>query len=277
MRKKRLHMKVLKTVILLLAAFVFVLPLLWMLSSSLKTPLTVFSSPFQWIPEVLHWENYVKIWNNESFSFLRAYANSLFIVAVSTVGQILIASLAAYAFAKIDFRGKTPVFMIFMASMMIPAQVTLIPTFMLFKTLGLYNNLWAVILPNWFNVTAIFMLRQFYIGLPNELCEAAKVDGAGHFRIFFRILMPLTKPAMVSLSVLSFVTTWNDYLYPLIFLTNKKFYTVALGIRWYLLDEAQEYNLTMAAATVALVPIVILFVFCQKYFVEGIATSGVKG
>ena len=147
----------------------------------------------------------------------------------------------------------------------------------LFKKLNLYNNLWSVILPHWFNATAIFMLRQFYMGLPNDLMEAAKIDGASHPSIFARILMPLTKSALVSLTVLAFISCWNEYMSPLIFLVDKKLYTISQAIRWYMLDDLQRYDLTMAAATSAIIPVIILFVACQKYFVEGIATSGVKG
>lgn len=149
---------------------------------------------------------------------------------------------------------------------------------MLFYKIGLYNSLWALILPSWFSVTSIFLLRQFYMGLPNDLMDAAKVDGAGHLRIFAQILMPLTKPAMISTLILSFITLWNDYLSALVFLSNKKLYTVSQAVRYWLFDNNnQNYNLTMTTATIFIIPVIILFVFCQKYFVEGIATSGVKG
>ena len=185
--------------------------------------------------------------------------------------------MAAYAFAKIDFKGKKFVFTLFLASIMIPSQVTIIPRFMLFYKMGIYNTLWSIILPSWFGATSIFLLRQFYMGLPNDLIEAAKIDGAGHLRIFAQIMLPLTKPVMVSCIVLSFIALWNEYLSPLIFLSNKKVYTIAQAIRWYLMSDTQQYELTMAAASIAIVPLIILFVFCQKYFVEGIATSGMKG
>ena len=161
--------------------------------------------------------------------------------------------------------------------MMIPGEVTIIPRYMLFRTIGLYNNHWAIILPHWFSATAIFMLRQFYMGLPNDLMEAAKIDGASHPAIFIRILLPLTKSALVSLMVLTFISCWNEYLSPLIFLTKKNLYTISQVVRWYLQDDAVRYDLTMAAATSTVIPVIILTLCCQKYFVEGIATSGVKG
>lgn len=274
--KKKFTGKIIATIIIACIGILFLLPLVWMISGSLKTPLTIFDYPIKWIPDDPQWKNYVEVWTSELMPFTRLYANSTFIVVVTLVGQLLFASLAAYAFAKLDFAGKDIIFMIFLAAMMIPTQATIIPRFMIFKTVGLYDNLWAVILPHWFNATAIFMLRQTYRGLPDGLVEAAKIDGASHFRIWSQITMPLTKPAMVSLGVLGFISSWNEYLTPLIFLIDKKLYTIALGIRFYFSDEAQEFNITMAAATSAIVPILFIFLFCQKYFIEGIATAGMK-
>lgn len=274
--KKNKAEKILTTIIIACVGILFLLPLIWMISGSLKTPLTVFDFPIKWIPDNPQWSNYVEVWTSELMPFTRLYANSTFIVVVTLVGQLLFSSLAAYAFAKLDFKGKDFIFMLLLAAMMIPTQATIIPRFMIFKTVGLYDNLWAVILPHWFNATAIFMLRQTYMGLPDGLVEAAKIDGASHFRIWAQITMPLTKPSMVSLGVLGFISCWNEYLTPLIFLIDKKLYTIALGIRFYFADEAQEFNITMAAATSAIVPILFIFLFCQKYFIEGIATAGMK-
>lgn len=262
------------TIVLAASACFFVLPLLWMVFASLKNTNEVFS--YNWLPTIWKWENYRHVWGDSQISMLKSYYNSLIIVAFGSLGQLTVASLAAYAFAKINLRGKNIIFTLFLASLMIPTQVTIIPRFMLFFEMGLYNTLWSIILPAWFSGSAIFLLRQFYLTLPNDLMEAAKIDGASHFKIFSRIMMPLTKPAMVSVLVLSFILLWNEYLDPLVFLTDKKMYTVSLAIRFYLFDDAQRYELTMAAATSAIVPIAAVFVFCQKYFVEGIATSGLK-
>lgn len=277
MKKRELRNKILKTLIVGLLALVFISPLLWMISSSLKKTTEVFASNFSFFGERLRWDNYKVIWSDEAVNMLQAYFNTFKIVVISTIGQLAIASMAGYAFAKIEFKGKNFVFMLFLASMMIPTQVTIIPRFMLFKTMNLYNSHWAIILPTLFNATAIFMLRQFYMGLPTALMEAAKIDGAGHFRIFVQIMMPLTKSALITLMVLSFVSSWNEYLSPLIFLTKEKLYVVSQVIRWYLLDDLRRYELVMAAATSAIVPVVVLFLACQKHFVEGLATSGVKG
>lgn len=275
MKKKNQSSKVVCTLVVGAFAVLFALPFVWMILASLKQSSEVFAK--SWIPTIWKWSNYKVVWTDKTVSLAKSYLNSFTIVLFGTGGQIVISSIAAYAFAKINFKGKNIVFALFLASMMIPTQATIIPRFMLFYEIGLYNNLWSLILPAWFNVTTIFLLRQFYMGLPSDLMEAAKIDGAGHLRIFWQIMMPLTKPAMVSSAVLSFISLWNDYLSALIFLVNKKTYTVAQVVRYWLFDDAQRYELTMASAASTVIPVVIIFVFCQKYFVEGIATSGVKG
>ena len=277
MKKNERAAAIVRTIVVSLIAVLFVVPLVWMVLSSLKTAPEVFARPFHWLPARVQWQNYATVWMNEEASMLRAFANTLYIALFSIIGQMFISSLAAYSFAKINFKGKQVVFMLFLSSMMVPSQLTIIPRFMLFKTIGLYNNLWAIILPAFFGATSIFMLRQFYMGLPNDLIEAAKIDGAGHLRIFLRIMLPLTKAALMSLIILAFISSWNEYMAPLIFLVKKELYTVSQNIQWYMLDEFKEHNLTMAAATSAIVPVVILFIVGQKYFVEGITTSGVKG
>ena len=276
MKKQKSTSKLICTIIVGLLAVMFALPLVWMTLASFKRVSEVFSE--NWLPTVWQWKNYVTVWTDEQVYLPRVFFNTLFIVVLGTGGQLIVSSLAAYGFAKIDFKGRAAIFTLFLAAMMIPSQATIIPRYMLFYKIGLYNSLWALILPSWFSVTSIFLLRQFYMGLPNDLMDAAKVDGAGHLRIFAQILMPLTKPAMISTLILSFITLWNDYLSALVFLSNKKLYTVSQAVRYWLFDNNnQNYNLTMTTATIFIIPVIILFVFCQKYFVEGIATSGVKG
>ena len=276
MKKQKSTSKLICTIIVGLLAVMFALPLVWMTLASFKKVSEVFSE--NWLPTVWQWKNYVTVWTDEQVYLPRVFFNTLFIVVLGTGGQLIVSSLAAYGFAKIDFKGRAAIFTLFLAAMMIPSQATIIPRYMLFYKIGLYNSLWALILPSWFSVTSIFLLRQFYMGLPNVLMDAAKVDGAGHLRIFAQILMPLTKPAMISTLILSFITLWNDYLSALVFLSNKKLYTVSQAVRYWLFDNNnQNYNLTMTTATIFIIPVIILFVFCQKYFVEGIATSGVKG
>ena len=277
MNKTRTASRIINTVIIALFSVAFLLPMLWMISSSLKTTPQVFASPFRWIPKNIRWVNYTTVWTSRDLPMLRVFYNSLFITIVSTAGQLIFASMAAYAFARIEFQGKRFIFTMFLASMMIPVQVTIIPRFMMFKTIGLYNSLWALIIPSLFGASTIFFLRQAHLGLPDELIDAAKVDGASHPTVFSLIMVPLTIPALVSMAVLSFISTWNEYLAPLIFLTRPRLYTISQAVRWYMLDELQRYELTMAAATSSIIPILIIFIFCQRYFIEGIATSGIKG
>ena len=276
-KKKLTPRKLVLTVLVGALAMLFLMPLLWMFSSALKTPMQVFENPFRWIADRLHWENFLEVWSNADVPFWKAFVNSLIISVTSVVGQLIVASLAAYAFAKIEFKGRNFVFMLMLMTMMIPVQALVIPRFMLFHTMGLYDTLWCIIIPNFFNVTSIFLLRQFYMSLPNDLVDAALIDGAGHFRIWAQVMMPLTKNGLISAAILAFINSWNEYLNPLIFLPSSENYTVALAIRWYLNDTAREYNLMMTAAASSIIPIIILYVSSQKYFEDGVAASGVKG
>ena len=275
--RQELLAKLFKTVIFFIVGLAFLLPLFWMISASLKTPGEMFAKEFKWIPENPRWENYKIIWTDAEVNMTNGFINSAIITVSGIIVALVISSLAAYAFAKVDFKGKNFVFMLFLSTMMIPAEVTIIPRFMIFHKMGLYNNLLSVILPHWFAPSAIFMLRQFYMSLPTDLIEAAKIDGASHPRIFTQVMMPLTKTALVSQCVLLFVSTWNEYLAPLIFLANRQLYTASLVVKYQVFDEAAGTDMLMAAATSAIIPTVIIFMFCQRYFVEGIATSGVKG
>lgn len=268
---------ILRTVLIGVIALFFTIPLIWMVCTSLKTDPEVFAKDWKWLPNVAQWGNYASVWTNPDAPMARSFVNSFFVVFWSILGQLSFASLAAYAFAKIDFKGKNAVFALFLASMMVPSQVTIIPRFMLFKAVGLYNSLWAIILPNLFGASTMFMLRQFYMGLPDDLVEAAKIDGAGHVRIFAQIMLPLTLAAVVSMFILTFISCWNEYLAPLIFLIDKRKFLVSQVIRWYMDEDSDPTHLIMTASTIALIPTIILFISGQKYFVEGIATSGVKG
>ena len=276
--KKSFVKTLIKTVIILLLCILFLTPFIWMISSSLKGPLEVLGKEFHFFGEEIHWDNYKVVWTDPDVSMLRSFGNTLWVCVISITVQLMVASMAAFAFAKLDFKGKNFYFLLFLSSMMVPVQVTIIPRFIMFKSIGLYNNLWSIILPFFFSASAIFMLRQFYMGLPTALMEAAKIDGASNWCIFSRVYLPLTKPAMVSLTVLGFVSTWNEYLSPLIFITKPDKYLVSQVIRWYMdSGDVTRYDLTMAACTSVIIPVIVLFIACQKYFVEGIATSGVKG
>ena len=268
MRKSNTVARVLNTIWITACGILFLMPLLWMLSSSIKQGHEVFATNFQWIPDEIQWVNYVPFWN--------LYLNSLTIAVVGTVGELIIASMAGYSLSKINYKGRDLIFVLMLITMMIPAQAIIIPKFVLFDWIKLYNNLWALILPAWFNVTSIFLLKQFYAGLPTELMEAAKIDGANHFQIWAKVMLPLTKPAMVTCTVLAFINSWNEYLSAIVFLPTAENYTVSQGIQYWM-AMSDEHNLMMTAAASAIIPVVVLFLFTQKYFVESIATTGVKG
>jgi multiple sugar transport system permease protein len=276
MHKKRIASRVVNTIWVTACGIVFLLPLLWMLSSSLKQGHEVFSPTFKWLPDVFQWKNYVQVWTHEKVPFWKLYGNSLFIAGIGTIGELIVASMAGYSLSKIKYKGRDFIFLVMLVTMMIPAQAIIIPKFVLFKWINLYNNPWALILPAWFNVTSIFLLKQFYAGLPNDLMEAAKIDGANHFEIWWKVMLPLTKPAMVTCAVLAFINSWNEYLSAIVFLPTSKNYTVSQGIQYWI-NMSDDYSLMMTAAASAILPVVILFLFTQRYFVESIATTGVKG
>jgi len=266
------------TIVMFIGAVFMVLPFAWMISASLKLPSEIFKFPIEWIPSKLQLGNYKEVWFNASNPFYLFYWNSIKVTGLSVAGTVLVSAAAAYAFAKIRFVGSGALFMCYLATMMIPHHVTLVPRFVIIHWLGIYNTHWALIIPAVFNVLGIFLLRQFFISIPGELSEAAHIDGAGHFRIFTRIILPLGKPAIMSLVILTFVWNWNDYMNPLIFITSKALYTLPLGLQSFLSMEDQvQYNLVMAGATIAVIPILVVFVVAQRYFIEGIATSGLKG
>lgn len=279
--KREFLAKLIKTAIFFVIGIAFLLPLLWMVATSLKTSAETLEGGFNLIPKNPQWKNYIEVWlgNEDSrvITMLTAYKNSAQIILWSIPISLVFSSLAAYAFAKIKFKGSGVVFLLFLSTMMIPGEVTLIPKFFIYNKVGLHNSLFSIILPHWFAPSAIFLLRQFYMGLPNDLMEAAKIDGAGHPRIFTQIMLPLTKSALVSQTVLTFVSVWNEYLTALIFLTKDKLTTVSLAVRYTMQADSQRTDLAMASATSAIIPTLIIFTCCQSVFIEGIATSGVKG
>ncbi len=265
------------TALMLGASFIMLVPFLWMLSTSLKSSVEVFNFPIQWIPSPMRFENYTKVWLNSYYPFYQFFGNSLYVAAMALLGQFIMCAMAAYAFAKIEFKFKNIIFILYLSTMMIPHQATLIPYFALFRTLKVYNTFWALILPAWINMTSIFLLRQFFMSIPEELSESAKLDGAHHMRILFQIIVPLAKPAIFTLVILGFVASWNDYTNPLVFITSKAKYTITLGIAAYIEEDQTLYNLIMVAAACAILPIVVVYLICQKYFIQGIVTTGMKG
>lgn len=251
-----------------------IFPFIWMISASLKTDLEVFEYPIRWIPESPQWQNYIDIW--QRINFLIYYKNTLFLTVMVTGLSLLTSSLAAYAFSKIEFPERNTLFLLYIGTIAVPFQVIMIPQFIMMKNIGLSDSLWALVLIQSFSPFGVFLLRQFFMSIPNELCEAARIDGLNDLGIFSKIVLPLAKPALAALAIFQFVFVWNDYLGPLIYLSSDGKKTIQLGITKFLAQYSAEYALIMAASVVALVPVIIVFVFAQKYFIEGIAMSGIK-
>lgn len=267
--------RVLLYIVLILIAVIMVVPFLWMLSTSLKTQYDAVKIPPVWIPDPPQWENYVKLFTEQPmFQFM---LNTIKIVFFVVLGQLFFSSLAAYSFARISFKGRNVVFFFYIATLMVPGQVTMIPTYLMFAKAGLTDNHLALILPAFFSAFGVFLLRQFFMSLPRELEEAAEIDGCNPFMTYWRIMLPLVVPAMLTLGVFTLMNTWNDYMGPLIYLSSPEKYTMTLGIAYFKGVYTTQWNLVMAGSIVSVAPILIAYLCAQKYFIEGIAFSGVKG
>lgn len=267
--------RVLLYIVLILIAVIMVVPFLWMLSTSLKTQYDAVKIPPVWIPDPPQWENYVKLFTEQPmFQFM---LNTIKIVFFVVLGQLFFSSLAAYSFARISFKGRNVVFFFYIATLMVPGQVTMIPTYLMFAKAGLTDNHLALILPAFFSAFGVFLLRQFFMSLPRELEEAAEIDGCNPFMTYWRIMLPLVVPAMLTLGVFTLMNTWNDYMGPLIYLSSPEKYTMTLGIAYFKGVYTTQWNLVMAGSIVSVMPILIAYLCAQKYFIEGIAFSGVKG
>lgn len=272
---KRIPNFVLTTFMYALAVLMLV-PLIWMISTSFKQPMEIFSYPVNWIPKVITLDNYEEVWFG-IYPFYTYYTNSLFVTLTTVMGAILFNSLAGYAFARVRFAGRDKIFVLYLAALMIPNQVTLVPKFLMFKSIGILDSHLALILPGIFQVLCVFLLRQFFLQIPFDFTEAALIDGAGEITTCFKVIMPLAKPAIVTLIVLTFTYSWNDYENPLIFLTSKNLYTLPLGLNHFVDEAGTRYGPMMAASVSSIILIIIIFLAGQKYFIEGLTSGGVKG
>lgn len=255
--------------------FLNMMPFFWMISTSLKARKALLVLPIQWIPESPSFEAYTRLF--QLFPFGRAILNSVFISVTTTVIVVMSSSMAAYVFAKIPFKGRELVFTLFLMTMMIPSQVTMIPNFLVLRYLGLLNTYLGVLLPTAFNAFATFLLRQNIRVIPDAYSEAAIIDGASHFTIFRRIIIPLSRPALAALSVITFMGTWNDYLWPLIVLTDRTKMTLPVGLGLLNTQYGNQYNLLMAGGLISMAPILLLYSVAQKYFEQGLSIGGIKG
>lgn len=274
--KKQKTVKFFLYLILIIIAAAMLIPFLWMLSASIKTDREVFQvNPFVWIPENPRWSNYTDIWTKIPFAtFVK---NTVFLTIVVTCLQLLTSSFAAYSFAKLDFKHKNLLFMAYIATIAMPWQVYMVPQFIMMRGFGLNDKLLAMICLQAFSAFGVFLMRQFYMGIPDSLCEAARIDGMSEYGIYAKIMLPLSKPAISTLTIFTFVNTWNDYLGPLIYLKSPEKKTIQLGLKMFIGQYSSEYGLIMAGSVLSLIPVIIVFLCLQKYFVEGVANTGVKG
>ncbi len=261
---------------MLVLSVVAILPFLWMLSASFKETAHVFDFPIHWIPRHPIFTNYITVWF-ASVPFYVYFLNSVKVSALSVAGAVFTSAVAGYAFAKIDFKGRNIAFILYIATLMFPPQMLLIPRFVLYRLLGMYNTHWALILPGIFEAFGTFLMRQFFTTIPDELVQAAKLDGSSHFGTFFRIMLPLSKPALATLTIFTFVGSWNAYAGPLVFLNSTHLFTIPLGLLQFQDDQETNYAAIMAASVCSLLPIFAVFLSLQRHFIEGIAMSGLKG
>lgn len=263
-------------VVMALVTFVFLIPIYWMVISSLKDNVSIFKIPPELFPKKLYFKNYLEA--IEYIPFIKFTKNTIFVSVVSTFGLLLSCPMVAYALAKLKWKGRQVYFVIMLSTMLLPFHVQMVPLYMLYKKLGWIGTYLPLIVPNFFgSALYIFLLRQFMIGIPKELSESAIIDGAGHFRIYGTIVMPLIKPAMFSVALFAFLANWSDFLGPLIFVNQESHYTLSIGLTFYKGTKQTEWAYLLAACTMFTVPIAVLYFFTQRRFIEGITFTGIKG
>ena len=272
--KKSFH-KILVFTLLLIFSLLTLIPFIWMISASFKANNDVFSVPIQWIPKTWHPENYSVIWTR--IPLLTFFKNTAILSIVITLIQLFTSSFAAYGFSKMHFKGRNLLFLAYIGTIAVPWQSYMIPQFIMMRQLGLTDTLLSLILLQAFSAFGVFLLKQYYSSIPDSLCESARIDGLSEWGIYRRIILPLTKPALASLTIITFVNTWNDYMGPFIYLSSTENKTIQLGLKMFVGLYDTEYALIMAASVLSVLPVAIVFLAMQKYFVEGIASSGVKG
>ncbi|MBC1491543.1 carbohydrate ABC transporter permease [Listeria booriae] len=285
---KKISKSILWYIAVLLISLITVFPLIWTLSTSFKPASEILSNSMNLIPKIFTWDNYKDVFNTTPFA--RYLFNSLVLAVGGVMTNLFFGSLAGYAFAKLPFKGKKGLFMTFLGSMMIPAIVTMIPSFLVLKNfplvggndifgnggMGFINTYWAILIPGAAGAFSIFFMKQFFETLPDELSEAARIDGCSEFKIFWRIYMPLAKTALATLGIMTFQAGWNQFMWPLIVLNSQKMMTVQVGLASFQYNESANYGALMAGTIISTIPVLLVFIFAQKYFVEGIAHNGGK-
>lgn len=263
------------TVVLGVGALFMIMPFAFMISSAFKRPIDIFATPIKWIPEYWYPDNFIFVFSAKP-SILTMYMNSIKVSFTCVTGAGITSIMAAYSFSKLRYAGRNLMFLLMISTMMIPAQLTYIPKFFLFSELGLTNTHWALILPGLYAVVGGFLLKQFFDQIPDEIIDSAMIDGASQLRTCWQIVVPMSKPALATFVITTFTHFWNDYDTPLIFLRSKELFTIPLGVVNFSDDVGQLYHYIMAFSTLSLIPIFIVFIVCQKYFVKGLTAGAVK-
>jgi multiple sugar transport system permease protein len=276
-RNQQLLARIAIYIVLILFALLFLLPMAWMLSTSLKPKSQWFSRELEWIPRTFTWQNYATLLNNPSTPILRWFTNSLLVATIATALVLIVDALAAYAYARMEFRGRKTLFALLLSTLFMPGIMFLVPNFLTVFRLGLLNNYAGVIIPGLAGVFGVFFLRQFFETLPRDLEEAAAIDGAGPVQVFTRVALPLARPALATLAIITFLGSWNDFLWPLLILKDRALQTLPPGLRTLQGAYTSEYGQMMAGAVIAAVPVLVLYVLLQRYIVESVATTGLAG
>ncbi len=258
-------------------ALIIIIPLLWMFSTSFKLKSQLFTKEIYWIPKVITLENYTKILDNPATPIGRWFLNSLFVASATTVLKLFIDALAGYAYARLEFPGRKQIFGLLIATLFLPGVMFLVPNFITVASLGMLNKFSGVIIPALASVFGVYFMRQFFESLPKELEEAAAIDGATRFQIFFQIALPLAKPALATLAVIEFLASWNDFLWALLVLKDRAVQTLQPGLRTLQGAYTSEYGLMMAGAVIVALPVLVLYIFLQRYIVQSVARTGLKG
>lgn len=275
--KKKLVSKWILTIVLLCMGILCIYPFLFMVSSTFKPSGDVLSTPLQLIPKNFTMLNFDTIFNNEYFNFFRWYGNTIVMTALTLLLKFFIVTITAYGFSKIRFPGRDAIFLVLLAGLMIPGDIMILPRYMIFKGIGVLNTMWSLILPAAVDVYFVFLLRQAFIAIPETISEAAKIDGCNHFTIYARIILPLCMASVTTMFLFSFVWAWNDYMGPYLYISDIDKQMLSVGVKLFAAGQAQDYGAQMAASTIVLVPVIIAFFLCQRYFIEGVTSGAVKG
>ncbi len=269
--------KIVLTLVIAAFGLVCIFPFIFMISSSFKISADVMKFPFHLIPERFTMDNFVGLFTNGMYNFEKWYVNTIIMTSLCIIIKIFFVSFTAYGFSKINFKGRDVIFLVLLSAMMIPSDIMILPRYIIFKNIHILDTMWALILPSCVDVYFVFLLRQSFIAIPESISEAAKIDGCSHLRIYWQVIFPLAKPSIATMALFSFTWAWNDYMGPYLYISTMDKQMLSVGVKLFSSGLIQDYGSQMAAATIVLIPVLVAFLFCQRFFIEGVASSGVKG